>query len=64
MHLIAMHEAHPIGGSGGMPPPRKFFTSDLLRSFLVLFWGEIARGGRPTAEFGAVGYIVTFAQTY
>ena len=32
------------------PPPRKFGISDLLRSFLVPFWGEIARVGQPTAK--------------
>ena len=30
-------------------PPGKFLISDLLRSFLVPFWGEIARVGLPTA---------------
>ena len=34
-----------------MPPQEKF--SDLLRSFLVPFWGEIARVGWPTAVFEA-----------
>ena len=36
---------------GHAPPfPGKFAISDLLRLFLVLFWGEIGRVGRPTAK--------------
>ena len=45
-------EACPLGRSEDMPlPPHQgtFLISDFLRSFLVLFWGKIARVGRPTA---------------
>ena len=28
----------------------KFWTSGLLRSFLVYSWGEISKAGRPTAK--------------
>ena len=38
-------EVRLLRGCGGMPPPGKFLISDLLRSFLVPFWGEIARVG-------------------
>ena len=47
---IKSHEARLLEGFGGMPPPGTFLISDLLRSFLVPFWGEIARVGRPTAK--------------
>ena len=33
-----------------MPLPGKYLISDLLRSFLVPLWGEIARVGQPTAK--------------
>ena len=42
-------EAHNKG-SGGMLPQRKFLISDLLRLFLVPFWGEIARVAWSTAK--------------
>ena len=31
-------------------PPRKFWISDLLRSFLVYSWGKIAKVGQSTAK--------------
>ena len=34
----------------GHAPLGKFLISDLLRLLLVLFWGETARVGRPTAN--------------
>ena len=34
----------------GTCPPGKFLISYLLRSLLVLFWGETARVGQPTAN--------------
>ena len=41
-----------LGGvaHGGGSPPRNILISDLQRSLLVPFWGEIARVGRPTAN--------------
>ena len=30
-----------------MPPPGKFWISNLLRSFLVYSWGEIVKVGQP-----------------
>ena len=46
--------AHAIGGccTWGTCPPRgkSWFYIDLLRSFLVPFWGETARVGWPTAK--------------
>ena len=40
-----------LGGSGGKPPhPENFLISDLLRSFLVYCWGEIAKVRQPTAK--------------
>ena len=39
-----------LGGCGGMPPQENLLISDLLRSFLVYSWGEIAKVGRPTAK--------------
>ena len=40
------------GGSGGMPPPPPppQGISNLLRSFLVYSWGEIAKAAQPTAK--------------
>ena len=40
----------PARGVWGHAPPGKFLISDLLRSFLVPTWGEIARVGWPTAK--------------
>ena len=48
--IMKAREARPLGGSGGMPPRKIFLISDLLRPFLVPFWGKIARVGRPTAN--------------
>ena len=43
-------KAHPLRGGGwGHAPAGKFLISD-LRSFLVPFWGEIARVRQPTAK--------------
>ena len=36
-----------LGGVGACPPQENFLISDLLRSFLVYSWGEIAKVGRP-----------------
>ena len=38
------------GGVWGHAPQENFLISDFLRSFLVPFWGEIARVGQPTAK--------------
>ena len=43
-------EVHLLGESGGMPPPRIFFSFQTFWLFLVPFWGEIARVGWPTAK--------------
>ena len=37
-------------GAVACRPPGKFLISDLLRLFLVLFWGETARVGQSTAK--------------
>ena len=50
-YAIKVHVARLLGRSGGKPPyPENFLISDLLRSFLVYCWGEIAKVGRPTAK--------------
>ena len=52
-YVIKAHVGHLLRGLGGAPhPPGKFWISDLLRSFLVYSWGEIAKAGRLTAKPG------------
>ena len=51
--IMKAREARLLGGSGACPPG-KFLISDFLRSFLVSFWGKIARVGRPTANLVVV----------
>ncbi len=56
-HNTIARKAWLLGGSGGMPPPGKFWISGLLRSFLVQFRGEIAGVGRPAASRSATSYL-------
>ena len=43
---LCVRRASGKGGSGGMPPPPgRFLTSGLLRSFLVYSCSEIAKAG-------------------
>ena len=50
---LSEHRAPARGVWGhAAPPPGKFWISDLLRSFLVYSWGEIAKAGRLTAKLG------------
>ena len=42
-YAIKARVARLLGGSGGMSPQENFMIFDLLRSFLVYSWGEIAK---------------------
>ena len=44
------NKSRPSRGVWGHDSPGKFWNSDLLRSFLVQSWDEIARVGEPAAK--------------
>ena len=51
-----------VWGHATSTPLRKFLISDFLRSFLVLFWGKIARARRPTANLVIVFEVFKHSQ--